>query len=401
MREPVPITDFSGNLIHAVNHPINSARFDSFFNVQDKIAILIPDKTRRCPSDKVLDIVIKRLTGMGVDRANITVILARGSHSAHAPAEITKLVGRSTSRAIKVIDHDANKSTELSYIGTTSRGTQVRINKHCADADKIIIIGTVGYHYYAGFSGGRKLILPGISAYQTIQQNHSLVLNKPPLKGKNSDACLGKLDGNPVNEDMIEAARLAGRGRVFSINLAINSRDEIIRMFCGDIIDAHRRGCDFVDRIYQVPLKGKADYIIASAGGYPTDVNFIQTHKAIENAVYALKDRGKMLILAECKEGIGSDIFMGFLQHRTPEKMEAELRKKFVVSGHTALCTLIKANRFDIYLYSGLKDSLVRNLHFTPMDDVQRAMDIFFRQMPDDATVFVLPKGCGVRPVVS
>ena len=397
-KEPVPIANFPGNLIRAANHPIGSARFDAFFTGNDKIAILIPDKTRRCPSDKVLDVVIKRLKDMGVDRAKIIVILARGSHSEHTSSEIKKLVGRMAYRSIRIIDHEANKPDELTYIGTTSRGTRVRINKHCADADKIIIIGTVGYHYYAGFSGGRKLILPGISAYETIQQNHSLVLNKPPLKGKNPDACLGKLDGNPVNEDMMEAAKLAGRGRIFSVNLALNSRDNVIGIFCGDIIDAHRKGCDFVDRIYRVSLKVKADYIIASAGGYPTDVNFIQAHKTIENASYALKDKGKMLVLAECKEGIGSDVFLNFLQHRTPEKMESELRKKFMVSGHTALCTLIKAKRFDICLYSKLKDSLVRSLRFTPVDDLQQTLDIFFRQMSSNAVVFILPKGFHQHP---
>ena len=387
-------------MIRAANHPVGSTRFDAFFTGNDKIAILIPDKTRRCPADKVLDVIIKRLKEQGIDRRNITVILARGSHSAHSSSEIKKLVGRMTYRSIRIIDHDSNKPDELTYIGTTSRGTRVRINKHCADADKIIIIGAVGYHYYAGFSGGRKLILPGISAYETIQQNHSLVLNRPPLKGKNPDACLGKIDGNPVNEDMMEAAKLAGRGRIFSVNLVLNSRDNVIGIFCGDIIDAHRKGCDFVDRIYRISLKAKADYIIASAGGYPTDVNFIQAHKTIENASYALKDKGKMLVLAECNEGIGSDIFLDFLQHRTPEKMEAELRKKFMVSGHTALCTLIKAKRFDIYLYSKLKGSLVRSLRFTPVDDLQRTLDVLFGQGPSNAVVFILPKGCGIRPSV-
>jgi len=398
VKEPAPITDFTKSLTHSLNQPIASKPLGAFFTARDKIAILIPDKTRRCPSDRVLDVLISRLKEKGIDRRNITVILARGSHSQHTPAEIKKLVGANVYRNIRIIDHDAHKPDDLSYIGTTSRGTRVRINRHCAEADRIIVVGTVGYHYYAGFSGGRKLIMPGIAAYETIQQNHSLVLNKPPLSGKNPDTRMGKLDGNPVSEDMIEAAELAGRGRIFSINLVLDSGNKPIRIFCGDIIDAHRKGCNFMDRIYRVPLKSKADCIIVSAGGYPTDINFIQAHKAIENASYALKDKGQMLVLAECRDGIGSDILMDWLKYQSTREMETELRKKFVVSGHTALCSLMKAKRFDIYLYSRLKDSVVESLCFTPVDDVQRKLDVFFRQLADDAVVLILPKGGSILP---
>ncbi|MEW6027223.1 MAG: nickel-dependent lactate racemase [Planctomycetota bacterium] len=400
VKEPAPVAGFSAALMRAVNHPVNSARFDSFFGRNDKIAVVIPDKTRRCPSDKVLDVVIRRLKGKGIDRKNITVILARGSHSGHTSAEIRELVGPMAYRSVRIVDHDARNPDELAYIGRTSRCTRVSINRHCAGADKVIVVGAIGYHYYAGFSGGRKLILPGISSYETIQQNHSLVLNKPPRKGKNPDACLGKLGGNPVNEDMAEAAELAGRGRIFSVNLALDSRDRVIGIFCGDIVDAHRRGCNFVDRIYRVPLKEKADFVIASSGGWPTDVNFIQAHKAIENASYALKDNGRMLVLAECKEGIGSEIFLDWLKYSSTGRMESELRRKFVVSGHTALCNLIKAKRFDIHFYSELGDSLVRRLRFTPVGDIRKALDILFRQMPDNARVFILPHGGNIRPFI-
>ena len=401
VKEPAPIVDFPKSLTHSLNQPIVSKPLGAFFTARDKIAILIPDKTRRCPADKALDVLIKRLRGKGVDRRNITVILARGSHSPHTPAEIKKLVGAKIYRNIKIIDHDAHKPGGLSYIGTTSRGTRVSINRHCAEADRIITVGTIGYHYYAGFSGGRKLILPGVAAYETIQQNHSLVLNKPPARGKNPDARMGKLDGNPVNEDMIEAAELAGRGRIFSVNLILDSGSRPVRIFCGDIIDAHRQGCDFVNRIYRVSLKSKADCVIVSAGGQPVDINFIQAHKAVENASYALKDKGRMLVLAECDEGIGSDILLDWFKHRSIGEMETELRKKFVVSGHTALCSLMKAQRFDIHLYSRLKDSVVKSLRFTPVDDLQRTLDVFFRQMPNDAVVFILAKGGSILPSVS
>ena len=401
VKEPTPIVNFTKSLTHSLNQPIASKPLGAFFTARDKIVILVPDKTRNCPVDKILNVLISHLKGKGVDFNDVKVILARGSHSQHTPAEIKKLVGAKAYRDIRIIDHDAHKPDSLSYIGTTSRGTRVSINRHCAEADRIIVIGTIGYHYYAGFSGGRKLIMPGIASYEAIQHNHSLVLNKPPLQGKNPDARMGKLDGNPVNEDMIEGVELAGRGRIFSVNLVLDSSNKPIRIFCGDIIDAHRKGCDFVGRIYRVFLKDRADKIIVSAGGRPTDINFIQTHKAIENASYALKDKGQMLVLSECKDGIGSDILMNWFKYGSINKMEAELRNKFVVSGHTALCSLMKAQKFDIHFYSRLDNAVVRRLCFTPADKIQSTIDLFFSQMNTGEMVFILPKGGGVMPVDS
>lgn len=401
-KEPRALTNFFQTFSQCLKNPIGSASFDSIFTPKDKIAIIIPDKTRRCYADKVLDILIKQLNKKRINNQNITIILARGLHPPHTPSEIKKLVGERTYGSVKIIDHNAMEPDEMVYIGTTSRGTRLTINRNCARADKIITIGTIGYHYYAGFSGGRKLILPGIAGCDSIQQNHSLVLNKPPLSGKNPAACLGKLDGNPVNEDMIEAAKLVDVD--FSINLVLNNKGETIKIFCGDIIKAHKKGCEFLDRIYRINIRSKADYVIASCGGYPSDINFIQTHKTMENASYALKEKGKMLILSECAEGIGSDILLKWLNYRSTEDMEKALRKKFVVSGHTALSSLMKAKRFDIYFYSNLKSSIVKKLHLRPVDNLQRTLKQFFshplRTDGTGAKVFILPEGSTSVPLL-
>jgi nickel-dependent lactate racemase len=398
VNEPEPIRDLERAFSQQLAQPIGSEPFDELFAPEDKVAILIPDKTRRCHSSKVLEIIISRLNKNRIPSQNITVLLARGSHSAHSPEEIKRLVGDRVCQSISVIDHDARNKEEMTYIGTTTRGTRVEINRYAAKSDKIIVVGALAYHYYAGFSGGRKLIIPGIAGFETIQQNHSLVLNKTPLKGKNPNACLGKLDDNPVSEDMIEAARLAKVD--FSIGLALNSKDEVIKLFCGDVVKAHRKGCEFLDKVYRVKVKDKADFIIVSAGGYPSDINYIQTHKTIEYASYGLKENGKMLVLAECSEGIGSDIFLDWLSLPSLDEMENNLRKEFVVYGHTALCSLMKAKRFEIYLYSALLEEVIRKVQFRRVDDLQKTLNQMASELPESAQTFVIPRGNALVPFV-
>ncbi|MDI6733747.1 MAG: hypothetical protein QME16_07520, partial [Planctomycetota bacterium] len=204
--------------------------------------------------------------------------------------------------------------------------------------------------------------------------------------------------------DMIEATRLVGVNRIFSINLIINSKDEVIKIFCGDIIKAHRKSCDYLDKTYRVRVKSKADLIIVSAGGYPTDVNFIQTHKSIENASYTLKDRGKMVVVAECKDGIGSDVFLKWFDYKSPQEMESALRKEFTVYGNTAMCSLIKARRFDIYLYSTLEShfsGIVRKIALIPVKNLQGDLQRIIKGLPENPVVYIIPKGYSLLPTVS
>lgn len=394
-----PIANISNALNTALDKPIGSKPFDRIFTKpNDRVTIVIPDKTRRCQSDRVLDVLVKRLQKLGIKPDAITVILARGIHPAHSSAEIKRIVGNSIFSSIRIIDHDAHDCSQLVHIGTTCRGTEVEINRYAAEADKLITVGVVQYHYYAGFSGGRKLIVPGIASSDTITQNHSLVLHRPPRQGKNPDACLGKLDGNPVNEDMIESAKMAGVD--LSINLVVNHHEEIIRIFCGDIIKAHRAGCDFLDRSGKVRLRKPVDCVIASAGGHPTDINFIQTHKTLEHSSRALKQNGTMIILSECPEGVGSDVFTEWSKDGNPERMMKRLQTGFAVSGHTALCSLIKAKRFDIYFYSRLKPDIVKMMQFRPVKDIQPLINTVMARLPRGGRVLVLPEGYSLVPYI-
>ncbi|MFA5795411.1 MAG: nickel-dependent lactate racemase [Candidatus Brocadiia bacterium] len=390
------------NIISAVSRVLDNSSgtkpFNKIFRPDDKIAIVVPDKTRRCGTDLILNIFIRRLAGIGVPLKNITVILARGLHSAHKQAEIKRIVGRNRYGKIRIVDHDCRNKDELVYIGRTSFGTRLEINRWAAEADKVITLGVVQYHYFAGFSGGRKMILPGIAGYDAINQNHSLVLNRLPGKGKNPMAALGQMSGNPVNEDMIEAARMFKVS--FAVNLVVNHHEDIIKVFGGDIIKSHRSGCDFVNSFGRVILKKPADLVVASAGGYPTDINYIQAHKTIEHCSKALKTGGSMLVLAECPEGVGSDIFVDYLKYGTAAKMEQQLRGKYVVSGQTAMCSLIKARKFDIHIHSRIPVSLLKKMKLKPAANPQSVLNKLLSTLPDNARILVFPEGHSLMPVI-
>ena len=390
------IAGFTRCFQESLDQPIGSKPFDKIFKKTDRVAILIPDKSRRSYSAPILEILLEHLKKVGIKNSRITIILARGIHPSHTLEERKKLIGDTIVELIKIVDHDSRKKTDLAFLGTTKRGTRVELNRAAVEADKVIVLSTIQYHYFAGFSGGRKMVLPGIAGEESIRQNHQLVLNPDPQSGKNPKATLGKLNGNPVHEDMVEAARFLKVD--FSVNLVLNYQRKIEKFFCGDIFKAHEAGCKYFDRTYSVKLKKAADCIIVSAGGAPTDSDFIQTHKTIEHASKGLKKGGQMVVLAECGDGVGSDAFLEWFRYNDPEELERKLRRNFVVAGHTALCSLIKAQRFSIHFFSRLEPELTEKIRLIRVTDLQETVDRVLAGLSDKARVLILPEGFSLVP---
>jgi nickel-dependent lactate racemase len=196
-------------------------------------------------------------------------------------------------------------------------------------------------------------------------------------------------------------SRFSGTQVDFAVNMVVNHREQILKIFSGHSIKSHLMGCRFLDKFYLARIGKPVDLIIASAGGYPTDINFIQAHKTLEHASKALKENGKMVVLAECPEGIGSDIFIRWLEYGTIKRMEDMLRKEFLVSGHTALCSMIKAKRFGIYLYSRLDKATVKKMCFTPVKNIQSTINRVIDGLPVNARVLILPEGYSIIPVIT
>jgi lactate racemase len=243
--------------------------------------------------------VLAELNAAGVKDENVTVIFGCGTHRAVKPEEATELLGAEALKRVKTISHCCTDS-DLVHIGITKTyGNKVRVNRAFAEADIRILLGDVNYHYYAGYGGGRKSVLPAMSCGETIQYNHAMLVN--------SNARTGILEGNPIHIDMTEAARLAKVD--FIVNVVENKKGEIVKAFAGDVEAAFLEGVKLVDEMYQVTIDRRADIVVVSAGGYPADMNLYQAYKGLDNALDAVKRGGVIILVAECLEGHGNQVF--------------------------------------------------------------------------------------------
>ena len=338
------------------------------------------------PTWVVLPPVLEELYSAGVRPEDITLVFALGSHRKHTPEEMARLAGEQAWGQIRCVDLDVN---DCVHVGTTSRGTPVDIDRRVAEADRRICLGNIEYHYFAGYSGGAKAIMPGVSTRDAIQANHCRMVEP--------SACAGKLDGNPVREDIEEAAAMVGVD--FIVNVVLDAHKEIIRAVAGDAVKAHRAGCAFLDTLYRKELSRRADIVLVSQGGAPKDLNLYQTQKALDNAKHAVKTGGVVVLIGSCREGLGEKVFEQWLtQAPTPRSLIDRIQKEFRLGGHKAAAIAMVLEEADIYLVSDLDDDLVRSLFMTPFHTVQEAYDAAARRCGSGATVLAMPYGGSTLP---
>jgi nickel-dependent lactate racemase len=313
-------------------------------------------------------------------------VFALGSHRKHTAEEMKKLAGERAYAEIACIDGDAD---DCVHIGVTRRGTPVDIVRTVAEADRRICLGNIEYHYFAGYSGGAKAIMPGVSTRAAIQSNHSRMVEDA--------ACAGRLAGNPVREDIEEAAKLVGVD--FILNVVLDEHKRVIRAVAGDVTMAHREGCAFLDWLYAVPIDKRADIVIVSQGGAPKDLNLYQTQKALDNAKHAVKKGGIIILVGSCKEGLGERVFEEWMTHSpTPQSMIDRIRNDFQLGGHKAAAIAMVLENADIYLVSELAPDFVKSIFLTPHPDVQSAFDAALEKQGMNATVLIMTYGGSTLP---
>ena len=299
------------------------------------------------------------------------------------------MVGERVYKEVKCIDSDANDSVSM---GITKGGTPVDVFRVVAEADRRICIGNIEYHYFAGYSGGAKAIMPGVSTPAAIQANHrNMVLD---------DAKVGRLIGNPVRDDLNEAIQYCPID--FIVNVVLNEKKEIIFSVAGDYIKAHRVGCEFLDKIYKKQLQEKADIVIVSQGGAPKDINLYQTQKALANAEHAVKDGGIIILVGSCKEGFGSKIFEEWMTEAdSPDDIIARIREKFVLGGHKAAAIALVQKKAKIFMVSEMDADIVKSIFMEPYTSVQEAYNDAIKELGQDVKVLVMPYGGSTLPVVN
>lgn len=356
-----------------------------------RVLLIVSDLTRPTGTLEFLPPLLRELQ----PAKEVAFLFAAGLHRPLKDEDKIAIVGEDVFRAYPMLDHWPDRDN--AFVGTTSRGNRVEIDKKVLDYDLIVLTGAIGLHYFAGFAGGRKSLLPGVASQSSIYFNHLLVLNQNG-PGRNPDVRVGRLDGNPVHEDMIEAARLVNKP-LFVFNTILDRRKRIAKTFAGHWEKAHRAGCEDYLRTHSVPLEERRPLAIVSAGGFPRDINVIQAHKAYEFAQHAVEPGGTIILLAECREGMGHASFFPWFQYRDLVEFEQKLRENYQVYGQTAYSLLTKARRFNLILVSALQPSIVEEMGLVPAASLEQALALA-EKTAKGSPGYILPFGADALPVV-
>lgn len=385
------IEDLKASLYESLDNPIDSEALRKVAKKGDSIAIVISDMTRFwMRQDRIVPLLVSYLVDdVGFSYDDIKIIVATGTHVGSSVEDLKTLVTDDVYDKVEVLNHDC-RADDLVYLGTTSYGTVVKVNKVAADADLVICLGAATYHVMAGFGGGRKSILPGIASLETIKHNHAYSLERDEFK-TNHKIGNGVLDGNPLNEDMLEAAAMMKN--LFMISLVTDSDFNLTGIFSGHYHTSWLRACEEVRRIYDVPIKKKADVVITSCGGFPKDESLYQGTKAVDNAISALKDGGTLILLLEGRNGGGSPDYFDWIKPLVNGTFEKELRENFTVGGYIFFLNCEQAAKYNIMMYTSIDKDVVKPMGIKAYDDVEKLMkdaDL------DGKSIYVIPNGSTV-----
>ncbi|MBQ9015398.1 MAG: nickel-dependent lactate racemase [Firmicutes bacterium] len=372
----------------ALANPIGSPGLDQIIHPGEKIVIITSDISRPMPTWDVMPSLLDALYEAGARREDITLVFARGSHRGHTEEEQRHLAGERAWQEIRCIDSDPE---DCVHLGTTRRGTPIDIMKIVAEADRRICVGNIEYHYFAGYSGGAKAVFPGTSTPQVIQANHSMMVDER--------AHAGNMDTNPLRRDIDEAAAVCGID--FILNVVLDEHKKILYAVAGDVKEAHRAGCRFLDSLYSVEIPERADIVIVSQGGAPKDANLYQTQKALDNSKHAIKDGGSIILVGSCHEGMGSAIFEEWMtQAQRPEDLIRRIGENFKLGGHKAAAIAQILKRADIRLVSEMDPEFVRSIFMEPYESLAPAFADAMKQQGPEAKVIVMPYGGATLPVL-
>ncbi|MBR0076453.1 MAG: nickel-dependent lactate racemase [Synergistaceae bacterium] len=381
----VDLTD-EAEVKRALENPIGSPRLKDIVKAGEKIAIITSDVTRPMATWKVMPALLDELYAGGAKKEDITLVFALGSHRKQTDEERHHLAGDRAWNEIKCVDSDPD---DCIHLGKTEHGTPLDITRVVAEADRRICLGNIEYHYFAGYSGSSKAIMPGSSTREAIQVNHSMMIDPK--------ACAGNIVDNPLRKDIDEAAAKVGVD--FILNVVQTPQKVILRAVAGDMIKAHREGCKFLDKLYKKDIPDRADIVMVSQGGSPKDLNLYQTQKALDNAKHAVKKGGIVILIGSCREGLGEKTFEEWITTApNPHSLIERIHKEFKLGGHKAAAIAMVLENAEIYLVSELEDDFVRKIFMKPFKTVQEAYDAAIKKLGADATVLAMPYGGSTLP---
>lgn len=390
-RAPVAAASEEDLIKQALENPVGTPKLEELLRPGERVAIVVSDITRRTRSELFLPIILEALNRAGIPDRDAFIVFALGNHRPHTPDEQRAIVGEQVYGRLRLYDHNASDARELVKVGVTRFGNAIEINRRVAEADRIVLTGSIVPHRIAGYSGGRKSLVPGLASLSTIEFNHRMVLDP------RCQLCV--LDGNPAHEDMLEGCSLVNPD--FMLNVILGADGRVLRAVAGHFALAHQQGCQAAAELLGTPLDSPFDMVIASAGGWPFDIDLRQAHKGMEHACLALRPGGILFYYAECSDGLGSPHMHRYLRdYADASGIEQALRERFQVGGHKALWLVQLAKRYRVYLVSRLDEDIVRRCGFraVPPEQHQRCLEQLIASQ-GDLRVGIILNACSTLPV--
>lgn len=388
-KQVVDRVDEARTLREAMDNPIGCPRLREIVRAGQRVAIVTSDLTRPTPSDKMLPYIVEELEAAGIPDQDVLIVFALGIHRPMSEDEMRQAISPVYYKRFRAINHDVQDVVRL---GVTRRGTPVEIFRPLVEADVRICLGNIEFHYFAGFSGGAKAILPGCASREAIYANHRWMVSP--------EASAMRIEGNPVREDLEEGVAMLGVD--FILNVIVDSQHRIVAAFAGDVIAAHRAGCKVVIERGAVDIPKRGDIVVATPGGFPKDINLLQSNKALQSAKDFVRDQGIIILVAECPEGFGNAVMEQWMTEiPTPDEAIRRIQEKFVQGGHIAAAIALIEKRAHIWCVSSFDESKVRQIRWQPFANVQEAVDEALRALGKESQVIVLPEATSILARIS
>ncbi|MCG7840947.1 MAG: nickel-dependent lactate racemase [Methanomassiliicoccales archaeon] len=374
-----------GEIERALSHPCGGRSLEDFLKDGEDLVIIVNDGTRPTPTLRVLDVLKDRM-----DLRQARYLIATGAHRAPTEEELRFIFGRHLDMLRdRILVHDARSSPTV-HLGRSKNDTEMHVNRIAVEADRLIIITSVEPHYFAGYTGGRKSFLPGVASFKTIEQNHRLAMR--------SEAKALVLEGNPVHEDMMDALSVVKK-EIFSIQVVLDRHQEIYRAATGELHEAFHRAIVWADQVFSIDIPKRYDAVITVAP-YPMDVDLYQSQKAIDNAKWALKKGGTLILVSKCREGVGDDTFVRQLSRSPdPQTILQALADEYRLGYHKAANMAEIMCQAEVWAVTGLPTGVLEGMNVTPFPSLQEAVDRLLSNKPD-AEILVLLDGSVTVPKV-
>lgn len=381
----------------ALGKPLGAPHLERLVRRGERTTIVIPDASRRCGARVFLPLLIDLLNRKGINDRDITILFATGSHGVQSEAERQEVVGPEIYRRVCTVDHDCRQASELVHLGETVNGTPVWLHKHVVKAERLLLAGGTSHHPLTGYAGGPKLLNPGCAALETVLRCHALGIDL--ARGGLVDTCApGVAVDNPIYQDIVDSTKFVQVD--FALHLIVDARGRVRKACAGALAPSWEKARQLADSFYKVRVAQRVPLVIASCGGAPFDDDFVKTFRAMRNASLLVSDGGHLLLIAECRAGLGGEHFLDFFAAATPHELAKKLKLEYRSFGTTALGLRQLLRRIRVTLVGMLQPDVASAMGIRAEPSVQVAVEQALSELPSGAKMAVLPHAHFTLPVV-